>query len=111
MIAGRAGRARAAPPPPPAAPPAAPSRARCTSKRIVRISLRYAHTRSLRSATIYIDGRRITVLRRPHAHVRVALTGLPAGGHTVTVVEHATHGGAVALTRTYRTCESGTRQR
>ena len=90
-----------------AAPAAAlglPAARRCVSRRLLRIRLR----RGLRSAQVFVNGKRVRVLRgRKRLRARVNLRGLPKGVARVVIVARTTKGRTLVQTRRYRTCGSG----
>lgn len=55
-------------------------------------------------ATVYVDGRRVKVLRGRRLTAPVRLTGLPQGRFTVKIVAVTKSGRVVRDTRKYRTC-------
>jgi len=80
------------------------SRARCASRRHFRIRLRAPRGDRLRSARVYVNGRRVRVLRGRRLRAVIDLRGLPAGRVRVRVVARTRHGRRVSETRRYRTC-------
>lgn len=77
-----------------------PSAKRCVSRRSFTIRL----SRRLRSATVYVAGRRVRTLRGRRLRAHVRLTGLPRGTYRVRVVGRTRGGRRVTSVRTYRTC-------
>ena len=90
--------------PPVAAPTAAlglPAARGCVSRRRLRIRLR----RGLRSAQVFVNGRRVRVLRgQKRLRAPIVLRGLPKGVARVVIVGRTTKGRTVVQTRRYRTC-------
>jgi beta-glucosidase len=90
------------------APPAVlPEGTRCVSRRNFIIHLR----RGLRSARVYVNGRRVRVLGGRRLHARVDLRGLPRGRFTVRIVARTKGGRTITSRRRYRTCVPGTKPR
>jgi hypothetical protein len=58
----------------------------------------------LRSATIYVNGKRVKVLTGKRLRSRVTLTGLPQGIYKVRIRVVTVSGKVASSTRTYRTC-------
>jgi len=82
-----------------------PSARRCASRRAFTIRLRAPRGARLRSATVKVDGKRVTVRREGRRlTARVNLAGLTKGTAKVSVVARTTSGRVVRETRTYRTC-------
>ncbi len=82
-----------------------PSARRCASRRAFTIRLRAPRGARLRSATVKVDGKRVTVRRAGRRlTARVKLAGQTKGTAKVSVVARTTSGRAVRETRTYRTC-------
>jgi hypothetical protein len=73
---------------------------RCVSRRSFTIRLR----RDLRSATVFVAGRRVRTLRGGRLRAPVDLRGLPAGRVPVRIVARTRSGRRVTSVRTYRTC-------
>jgi hypothetical protein len=90
--------------PPAAAAPASSSPGPCRSRRAFRIRLREPRRGRLRSASVYIDGRRVRVVSGRLLRAPVDLRGLPAGRHVVKVVARTTTGRTLTRARRYRTC-------
>ena len=78
-----------------------PSTRRCASRRSFRIRLR---PRTLRRATVSVNGKRVRTLRGARLRAPVDLRGLPKGTVTVKVVGTTRTGRRVTETRRYRTC-------
>ena len=81
----------------------APSKS-CRSRRTFRIRLRYPHGERLVSATVYVNGKRVAVLKGRRLRSRIDLRGLPAGRYTVRIVGRTQTGRRVTGTRRYYTC-------
>jgi hypothetical protein len=78
-----------------------PSTRRCVSRRRFTIRLR---GRQLRSARVYVNGRRVRVLRGRRLRARIDLRGLPKGTVTVRIRAVTRSGRRLSATRRYRTC-------
>ena len=87
--------------PPVAQPPAKPSGGRAPS---CRKSLRVQLPRGLRSATVYLNGKRVKRLRGRDLRVPVVIRRLPRGKAKVRVAGVTKRGKRVTRTRTYRGC-------
>jgi hypothetical protein len=95
---------------PPGASLGLPSTRRCASKRRFQIRLRAPRGHRLRSARVYVNGKRVRVFRRRgRLRAVVDLRGLPKGTFRVRVRAITTRGRRVTETRTYRTCIPGRR--
>ncbi len=115
-----------APPPPPPPPPVAPaplgpvgttppafgpngvlkipSNKKCVSRRAFRIRIRKRKGRVYQSASVYVNGRRVNVLRGTRLTAGVDLRGLPRGRFAVKIVVLTVTGEVIQGTRRYRTC-------
>lgn len=112
-------------PPPPAAPPAPapvtvakptppafvaaavfrlPSTKRCVSRRNFRIRLRQPRGVTLKEARVFVNAKRVRVVRGKRLTAPVDLRGLPKGRFTVKVTVTATDGRKLTEKRRYRTC-------
>ncbi len=80
-----------------------PGTRRCVSRRNFTIRLRPKGAR-LRSARVFVNGKRVRVLRGRRLRARIDLRGLPKGRVEVKVVARAADGRTVRETRRYRTC-------
>lgn len=80
-----------------------PAPHRCRSRRHFTIHLR----RSLRSARVYVAGRRVAVRRGHRLRAPVDLRGLPRGTYRVRIKGVTRRGRHVRGVRTYRTCRRG----
>jgi hypothetical protein len=81
-----------------------PSSRRCVSRRRFRIRLRSPRGDRLTSARVYVNGRRVRVLRGRRLTAPVNLRGLPKGKVRVRIVGRTRGGKRIARVRTYRTC-------
>jgi hypothetical protein len=77
-----------------------PATRRCASRRNFAIRLRG----KLRSARVYVDGRRVRVLSGRRLRARVDLRNLPKGTFKVRIVARTRTGSTITETRSYRTC-------
>jgi len=85
-------------------PGRAPSARTCRSRRVFRIRLREPRRGRLRSATVYVNGKLVRVVRGRRLRAPVDLRGLPRGRYVVRVVARTTTGRTLRRTRRYRTC-------
>jgi CSLREA domain-containing protein len=103
------------PPPPPTPPVAKPPVAkppivvttRCKSRRHFVIRLKERRGRIIRSAKVFVHGRRVAVMRRRSDHRLVAvvdLRGLPKGTYRVVIKARLRNGHRARWVRSYRTC-------
>lgn len=76
----------------------------CVSRRDFRIRLRVPRGVRLREARVYVNGKRVRVLRGRRLTATVDLRGLPAGRVSVRIVGITRTGRALTETRRYRTC-------
>ena len=81
-----------------------PSTRRCVSRRSFRLRLRAPRGQRLRSARVYVNGRRVAVRRGRRLTAPVNLRGLPRGTVKVRVVATTRAGRRVVAQRRYRTC-------
>jgi len=88
----------------PAAELGLPATRRCASRRNFSIRLRAPRGQRLRSALVYVNGRRARVVRGTRLRARVDLRGLPRGVVRVTIVARTLTGRTVRSSRRYRTC-------
>ena len=79
----------------------------CASRRNFSIRL----PRGLTSATVFVNGRKVRVVRGRRLRAPVHLTGLPKGRFTVRIVGHLRRGGRQVTIRRYRTCTPKRRHR
>jgi hypothetical protein len=87
---------------PPAGPVKPPSRGRCTKRR--GFWLRLEGARRLRSAVIFVGGRRARVVRGKALRRRVRLRGLPSGRVRVDITATTKKGRRISYSRIYRFC-------
>ena len=92
---------------PPSSIAALPSSRRCASRRHFRIHLR----KRVRSAAIYVNGRRVSARGRKRLHGTVDLRGLPKGTFTIRIVASLRDGRRIVSRRTYHTCVPRRRRR
>jgi hypothetical protein len=85
-------------------PPSAPARRKCVSRRNFRIRLREPRGDRLKSAKVYVNGKRVKVVRGKRLRSRVDLRGLPKGRITVKIEGVTRKGKRVRELRRYRTC-------
>ena len=76
----------------------------CVSRRNFRIRLREPKGDALRSAAVFVNGRRVRVVRGERLTARVDLRGLPEGRYKVKIVAKTVLGRTMRGTRRYRTC-------
>jgi hypothetical protein len=86
-----------------------PGTRRCVSRRSFRIRLRAPRGQRLRSARVYVNGRRVRVVRGRRLRADVDLRGLPGGVVHVRIVARTSSGKTITSTRRYRTCTPGRR--
>lgn len=97
---------------PPAPPPTAKDvitfpksgKRRCVSRRKFTIRLRTPRTDSVVDATVFVNGRRVKVIRGARLRAPVDLRGLPRGRVTVRIEVRLATGRVLRGTRKYRTC-------
>ena len=89
--------------------PAASTSRRCASRRRFSIHLRRVPRRLGRvvRARVYVNGKRVKVVRGRRLRARVDLRGLPKGTVRVRIVQRTSRGRTVRSTRTYHTCVPG----
>jgi hypothetical protein len=85
-------------------PGPAPASRSCRSRRNFRIRLRQPRHGRLASARVYVNGKRVRLIRGSRLRAPVDLRGLPKGTYVVRVVVTTTTGRRVVRTRRYRTC-------
>lgn len=112
----RAAEAGRPPDPPAGAPPSTaaatlPSSRRCVSRRRFRIRLRAPRGDPLTSARVFVNGKRVKVLRGNRLTAPIDLRGLPKGRFRVKVTATTRSGRALTSTRKYRTCAKQRRPR
>jgi hypothetical protein len=76
----------------------------CRSRRSFVIRLREPKRGRLVAARVYVNGKRVKLLRGKRLRARVNLRGLPKGRYTVKVVAITSTGRRVTEKRRYRTC-------
>src|SRR4051795_5904022 len=81
-----------------------PSSRVCRSRRDFSIRLRQPTRGRIRSAQVFVNGKRVRVLRGKRLRSRVDLRGLPKARYSVRVVVTTTRGKRIVSTRRYRTC-------
>src|SRR4051812_31770037 len=81
-----------------------PSAKTCRSRRDFTIRLRRPVAGDIRTARVYVNGKRVRLLRGSRITARVNLRGLPRRRYTVRVVLTTTRGETITSTRRYRTC-------
>jgi hypothetical protein len=81
-----------------------PPGSRCASRRSFRIRLRAPRGDALRSARVYVNGRRVRVVSGKRLRAPVDLRGLPKRTVRVTVMGRTRRGRTIRRTRTYHTC-------
>ncbi|MEA2360917.1 MAG: hypothetical protein QOD71_62, partial [Thermoleophilaceae bacterium] len=106
----------ATPTPAPAAPAfgevaVLPSVKRCVSRRSFRIRLRTIKGGFVVKATVFVNKKRVKVVRGSRLTAPVNLRGLPRGAFSVKIVLSAADGRSVSGTRRYHTCVSKRKSR
>jgi hypothetical protein len=91
--------------------PAPAGKAPCRSRRSFTIRLREPKRGRLVAARVYVNGKRVRVVKGKRLRARINLVGLPKGRYTVRVVAITSTGRRVTETRRYRTCKPGQRGR
>jgi hypothetical protein len=81
-----------------------PSARTCRSRRDFSIRLRKPKRGRIKTARVYVNGKRVKTLRGRRVRARVNLRGLPRGRYTVRVVVTTTRGQRIVTKRRYRTC-------
>jgi hypothetical protein len=84
-----------------------PAARRCVSRRNFRIRLREPKGDALRSAVVFVNGKRVKAVRGERLTARVDLRGLPKGRYKVKIVAKTVLGRTMRGTRRYRTCTPG----
>ena len=79
-------------------------RRRCRSRRNFSIRLVEPKRGRLTEAKVYVNGKRVRVIRGKRLKARVNLRGLPRGRYTVRVVATTSTGQRLVRKRRYRTC-------
>ena len=88
-----------------------PSNGSCLSHRHLTVHLTPPAAETLVSARVFVNGKRVRVLRGRRLHARVDLGGLPRGAFTVKIVAHTDTGHTIRARRTYHTCAHKARRR
>jgi hypothetical protein len=81
-----------------------PAGSACTRIQSLRLSLRQQGRVRLRSATVYVNGRRVKQLKRGSVTKPFVLTQLPSSAFTVKVVAVTTKGATLVNTKQYSNC-------
>jgi hypothetical protein len=84
-----------------------PSAKKCVSRRTFRIRIRKRKGRTYISASVFVNGKRVGVVRGARLTAPVNLQGLPAGRFTVKIVVITETGEVIQGTRRYITCFRG----
>jgi len=84
--------------------PGSPAGRECRSRRRFRIRIREPHRGRVTRATVYVNGRRVKVVRGRRLRAPIDLRGLPRGRFTVRVVGRTSTGRTISETRRYVTC-------
>src|SRR3954454_16966899 len=84
---------------------------RCLSRRSFRVRVRAPKGARLRSATVYVNGKRRATRRGRKLALPVNLRGLPRGVVRVRIVARTTTGKRVVAERRYRTCTAKKKRR
>jgi len=92
------------PPTPVAGLPAPGSPAGRECRRRFRIRVREPRSGHVTRATVYVNGRRVKVVRGRRLRAPIDLRGLPRGRFTVRVVGRTSTGRTISATRRYVTC-------
>jgi hypothetical protein len=82
----------------------APSNKRCVSRRDFIIHIQQLNGLTYRSASVYVDGKRVDVTKGARFRARVDLRSLPKGRYTVRIAVTTTSGRQISGTRAYHTC-------
>ncbi len=82
----------------------APSASQCVSRRDFVIHVQQLKGLVYRRVSVYVDGRRVDVVKGARYRARVDLRGLPKGRYTVRIAVLTTSGRTIAGTRAYHTC-------
>jgi ABC-2 type transport system ATP-binding protein len=88
-----------------------PPAGRCVSRRVFTIRLKAPRGQRLRSAQVFVGGKRVKVVRGRRLTARIDLRGLPKGTVRVKIVARTTAGRTVEQVRRYRTCTTRARPR
>jgi hypothetical protein len=85
--------------------PSATSKLVCTRLRRIVLRLRQRGRVRLRSAVVYVNGRRVKTVRGGRVTRAITLTRLPRASFTVKIVGRTTRGRKLAATHSYRNCQ------
>ncbi len=110
--------AQSGPQPPPTSPPGKavpaaitasqlirlPSTKACVSRRNFKVRLRAPGGVTIASAAVFVNGKRVDVIKGKRLRAPVSLIGLPKGRFTVKITVTTATGRKVTGTRRYRTC-------
>jgi hypothetical protein len=77
---------------------------RCVSRRAFRIRLKEPRGDALRTASVFVNGRRVTIRRGKRLTAPIVLRGLPKGRFAVRITARTVLGRTITGTRRYRTC-------
>ena len=81
-----------------------PSARTCRSRRDFTIRLRQPRRGRIKAVRVYVNDKRVKVVRGRRVRSRIDLRGLPRGRYTVRVVVTTTRGQTIVSRRRYRTC-------
>jgi len=81
-----------------------PSNKRCRSRRAFTIRLKEPQGDALRSAKVFVNGKRAAVRKGERVTAKVDLRGLPRGRYTVRIAARTVLGRTIKGKRRYRTC-------
>ena len=81
---------------------------KCVSRRNFRIRVKRPSGQTVKRATVFVNGKRVKVLRGRRLTAPVKLTGLPKGTFRVRVRVVTNKGRVISSTRTYHTCANKT---
>ncbi|HEX8083200.1 MAG TPA: hypothetical protein VF529_02855 [Solirubrobacteraceae bacterium] len=81
-----------------------PSARVCRSRRNFVIRLHRPKRGRIKTARVYVNGKRVKTMRGRRVRARVDLRGLPAGRFTVRIVVTTTRGKRIVEKRRYKTC-------
>jgi hypothetical protein len=77
---------------------------KCVSRRAFRIRVKHISGQTIKRATVFVNGKRVKVLRGRRLTAPVKLTGLPKGTFRVRIRVVTSKGRVVNTTRAYHTC-------
>lgn len=83
----------------------------CISRRALAIRLKRPDGVTLVSATVFVNGKRVTVVKGKRLRAPVNLKGLPKGRYTVKITVVTAAGQKITGTRKYRTCAKKVKRR